>query len=354
MHGTQTHYFVTANSSQGFANLIETNLTGLNRICILKGDFTLLKYDVLSKISDFLTFDGYNCECIRSSFEPECLDGLIVRECGIAVISDRIFPESLLQDDCITYIDIGKYADNFDPNLVELLEKKTLAYDGYAAAYRQFKKAIHVHDEWESIYVEHMDFEKANELTQNTIDRLLKPKASESKGIIRHRFFGGATYKGSFDLVENIAGEFSKRYFVKGRPGSGKSTMLKKIAERASSYGFDVNVYHCGFDSKSLDMVTIKALSICIFDSTAPHEYFPYMPDDEIIDMYSQLIDNGTDERYSEQLSDIKSRYDAFVSDGVKKLVQAKDYEDLYNNQCKRYLIKSASDNLLDELAAMF
>ena len=72
--------------------------------------------------------------------------------------------------------------------------------------------------------------------------------------------------------------------------------MLKQIAAAGELHGFDLEIYHCGFDPHSLDMIIIRELGLAIFDSTAPHEYFPSRDGDEIIDMYGLLIAEGTDE----------------------------------------------------------
>ena len=40
--------------------------------------------------------------------------------------------------------------------------------------------------------------------------------------------------------------------------------MLKKLAKVAEEKGFDVEVYHCGFDPNSLDMVIVRELGFAI------------------------------------------------------------------------------------------
>lgn len=59
-------------------------------------------------------------------------------------------------------------------------------------------------------------------------------------------------------------------YILKGGPGTGKSTLMKKIAKR---YGddCDVDVYYCSSDTSSLDAVVIHDKKIIIADGTAPH-----------------------------------------------------------------------------------
>src|SRR5690606_25296046 len=119
-----------------------------------------------------------------------------------------------------------------------------------------------------------------------------------------------------------------KRYFIKGRPGSGKSTMLKKLAAAATERGFDIELYHCGFDPNSLDMLIVRELGFAIFDSTAPHEYFPVHDTDEIIDMYALCIAPGTDEAHATELSDISARYRAKMDESIARLAEAKRWRD--------------------------
>ena len=53
---------------------------------------------------------------------------------------------------------------------------------------------------------------------------------------------------------------------------------------------------------------------MAVFDSTAPHEYFPTKDSDEIIDVYSLAVTPGTDEKFAPQLNDIIKRYYAKLS----------------------------------------
>ena len=68
--------------------------------------------------------------------------------------------------------------------------------------------------------------------------------------------------------------------------------------------------------------------ALAIFDSTAPHEYFPTREGDEIIDLYKVAILPGTDEIYSEQIKDISTRYRNKMNDGTTYLALAKKLHD--------------------------
>ena len=104
--------------------------------------------------------------------------------------------------------------------------------------------------------------------------------------------------------------------------------MLKKLAAEGVSRGFDVEVYHCGFDPHSLDMVIVRELGFAIFDSTAPHEYFPERETDEIIDMYTELIVPGTDEKYAAEIEEVGERYKAKMNEAIASLEKAKQLHD--------------------------
>lgn len=80
--------------------------------------------------------------------------------------------------------------------------------------------------------------------------------------------------------------EISVRYLIKGGPGTGKSTFMKKVAETAELAGYAVEYYKCSSDPDSLDAVVLDG-RIAIMDSTAPHAEEPALPGarDRIIDL---------------------------------------------------------------------
>ena len=92
---------------------------------------------------------------------------------------------------------------------------------------------------------------------------------------------------------------------------------MKKIANLAKNNGYKTEVYHCSFDPDSLDMVIIRDLDVCIFDSTSPHELFPSRTSDEIVDLYQTAVKPGTDEENSARLSAIQNRYDKIKQPGT-------------------------------------
>lgn len=69
-----------------------------------------------------------------------------------------------------------------------------------------------------------------------------------------------------------------RAYIIKGGPGTGKSSFMKKIADAGEEKGFDVIRVYCSSDPESLDAVMIPELSFSIADGTAPHILEPKFP----------------------------------------------------------------------------
>ena len=64
----------------------------------------------------------------------------------------------------------------------------------------------------------------------------------------------------------------TRRYIIKGGPGTGKSSLMRRIARHAAECGFEVEYYYCSSDTSSLDGIVIDS-RIAVFDGTAPHSY---------------------------------------------------------------------------------
>jgi hypothetical protein len=332
MAGKILNYFAGGNTARGFYNLYDSNLKGLSRLFILKGGPGTGKSSLMKKIGNEWCEKGYDIEFLHCSSDNKSIDGVIIPKLQAGIV-DGTAPhviEPKAPGAVEEYINLGEAWDSdklqdHRETILSLADEITRAFN---TAYSQFAEALRIHDEWEKFYIENMDFEKANELTNQLIDRLYGDSRLEGEGKVIDRFLGAATPVGAVDFVPNLTETVGKRYFIKGRPGSGKSTMLKKLAAEAKSRGYEVEVYHCGFDPHSLDMVIVRELDFAIFDSTAPHEYFPDRPTDEIIDMYTELIQPGTDEKYAAEIKDVGSRYRNKMNEAIASLAKAKELRD--------------------------
>ena len=92
------------------------------------------------------------------------------------------------------------------------------------------------------------------------------------------QFFLGANTKDGFcscfDELRNLRG-YRHQYIIKGCPGSGKSTFMRRIAQASMQKGYRTECILCSSDADSLDGVIIHDLGISFADGTSPHVVEP-------------------------------------------------------------------------------
>ena len=92
-------------------------------------------------------------------------------------------------------------------------------------------------------------------------------------------FLGANTSEGFFSLYEDFAecgGTFT--WYIKGGPGNGKSTFMRKVARAAEEAGHHVEYIFCSGDPDSLDGIRIRELRTAYVDATSPHIQEPRLP----------------------------------------------------------------------------
>lgn len=347
----EIRYFAGGNTAKGFVEFFDSNFQDLERLYILKGGPGTGKSSLIKSIGNEWGEKGYFIEWIHCSSDPDSIDAIILPELKVGIV-DGTNPHVIepkypgVVDD---YVNLGIAWDRNEllDQKDEIISLTNQVKEGFKKAYDSFAQGLALHDELEKIFINEMDFDKANQLAEHWIQKLILNEQRSSKGSskIYKRFLGATTPIGPVDFVENITEDLN-RYFIKGRAGSGKSTMLKKIAKAANEKGYDVEVYHCGFDPNSLDMVVVRELNFSIFDSTAPHEYYPTKESDTIIDLYELLITPGTDEKYASDIKDATDKYKSKLKEGIQHLAKTKEIRD----QLEQIYIKAMDFSIVDKI----
>lgn len=97
-------------------------------------------------------------------------------------------------------------------------------------------------------------------------------------GAIRHYFVCANTADGLVNYFPQALKDMKRVYILKGGPGTGKSTMMKKIGNHFAKRGEAVEHIHCSSDPDSLDGVILRDRRVAVADGTAPHVIEPTAP----------------------------------------------------------------------------
>lgn len=321
-------YYVSGNTAEGFIRLLPSNVSSFAHTVILCHPSERLKTMVLQNLIAQLE-QKHEIEVLLSALGSNYLDGFIVREKAVAVVTDRVAEKDLSGT---IELNINYFLDSKSEISNDFKEKHQKSTE---AAYHSFKKGLKIHDELEKIYINEMDFNRADELAENLIHELLAQKAAKPENNPHEykRMFGTNTPQGAVNIVPELIDSISTVYYLKGRAGTGKSTFMKKIAAACKVHGFDLEKYYCSFDPGSIDMIYVPALDVAIFDSTDPHEFFPSRKGEIIIDLYEEAVAPGTDEKYADEIEKTTKRYKAHMKKGIQHLQEADRYLDSFEGQ---------------------
>lgn len=315
------------NTPQGFHSFYALGLKNMERIFILKGGPGTGKSTLMRKIGLEMADRGYNVEFWQCSSDNDSLDGVIIPDLKTAVVDgtaphivDPRYPGVVDQ-----IINLGDHWDErYLKSHKKEIKKLTDEISGsFAAAYDHLHDAKKVYDEWKKMNVTAMDFEKANQKTEQLMQEIFNVNAP----LVRHMFAGAITPGGLVNFIQNITEDCKIRYILKGLPGTGKSALIKKIAEGAVDRGYQTDLYHCALDPDSLDMVVIPQLGVAVLDGSVPHVEDPERPGDKVIDM-TECLDLDRVHKQLEKVAEMQEAFNHLMGEAVGKIAQAKRLHD--------------------------
>lgn len=112
---------------------------------------------------------------------------------------------------------------------------------------------------------------------------------------------GSNSKRGFYSLFDELRNskEGNRLYIIKGGPGSGKSSLMKRVIKELEAKKHSLEYIHCASDPRSLDAFIDYDSKVAMVDGTSPHTMDPIYPGayDVIINMAEcwddkKLIDN--------------------------------------------------------------
>ena len=137
-------------------------------------------------------------------------------------------------------------------------------------------------------------------------------------------FLGANTPEGFYSLFSELYSPEDgwRLYILKGGPGTGKSTLMKRVAAAADKRGLFTERIYCSSDPNSLDAVIIPSLKISIADGTPPHTLEPKYPG-----VCEKLIDPGL------------FRNDALLMPHREEIIETAKENSFYHKKCADFLL---------------
>lgn len=177
----------------------------------------------------------------------------------------------------------------------------------------------------------------------------------------RHYFAGNNTAEGFysyFDYIINLE-EGNHYYILKGGPGVGKSSFMKKFASMMAEEGYSIEYIHCSSDKESLDGILIPQLKIAFVDGTAPHTVDPKYPGavDEIINLGYFFDSSKIVEHKAKIIQTSKEKSAVYKSAYILLKAAGTIYDEInsmYDKLTDDSMYDSLSDEVQEELSQMY
>lgn len=323
--------FPGGNTSQGFFSFYDYIITpDTTRIFIIKGGPGVGKSTFMRKIGDEMVARGFDVEYHHCSSDNSSLDGVVIPSIGIAFI-DGTAPHIVdpKNPGCVDeIIHLGDYWDEEEMRKYkdEIIDLNQQVNRHFKSAYRYLKAAQAVYDDWERANIEAIDYGKANKMSADVIGEIFINGVVDKIGLVRHLFASAITPDGIVNYLETIIGDCKEKYVVEGDPGTGKSTLLQKVAEAAKERGYDVEVYHCALNPNKVEHVVIPQLSVALTKSIEPHAYLA-RGKDKVIDM-NRCLDPGVIKRNEHLVRKAEEHFKRLFAEAVEYIRLAKEAHD--------------------------
>lgn len=310
MYGTITQYMGTAYTGLGIAHKYDELIASATETVFLKCPPTTAISTLLNGIGTHFVKRGFDIDKFMNPVEPDQTDAILVKGPNLLFLQAS-HPVALEPSDIGGRHRVISFYDIYDER--KLHEDNKFLVKNLAEAESTLEKALStlatakvIHDEWEAVNIERMDWPIHEKLITTLKEDLFGTMTLNKKSTVSHRLIGSLTSMGASDFIPSITNRLERRLLIKGLPGTGKSTLMKSLGKEAESRGFDVLYGWCGLDPLGVDLVLFPELSLCLIDATHPHNYEPEQAGDEIVDLVTMCKESKVAE---EAISLIEKKY---------------------------------------------
>ena len=278
LNGTVTYYFGHALTGQGKKHLYKELMDEAALVYVLQGAPTYKGSELLKKLGYFYVKQGFAVEWFKHPLLEDVVEAVFIQECKYLFVwsSEWNLEPTLLgtKHHVISFYDCLEESqlESVGEKLATVMKERAQWHD---KSFSMLESAKKLHDDWEVVTQSCMDWQALDEQISSLKSDVFQSMTLNKEGSRTHRLLGTLTPTGAQNTVESMTKNLTRRLMIKGKPGTGKSSLMKNLADEANARGLDAQIIWCGLDAGSVDMVIIPELNFCIFDSTDPHIFDP-------------------------------------------------------------------------------
>ncbi|NLC77474.1 MAG: hypothetical protein GX750_07620 [Clostridia bacterium] len=328
------YVFPGGNTSLGFYSFYEDIVNNATRhLFILKGGPGVGKSTLIKAIGSRLLQQGHDIEYYCCSSDKNSFDGMLAPALGIGIV-DGTAPHTIdpRHPGAIDEIvNLGNFwsEEGLIPLKEEIMSLSREIKHLFSRAYNYLAQARLLSEDRESYY--HISNCLNISRLNSTANRLLNTvfpgqTTAEKQEKIRHLFASAITPQGLAHHLPSLFDKLQKRYIITGAPGTGKTTLVHRLYERAVLLGYQVEAYHCALIPEKIEHLILPDLNIGIITSAEPHTYSP-QAGDEIINL-DLLVDHQALAPYAEDIGEANRRYRETLQRALEFMGRVKAYRD--------------------------
>ena len=260
MKGTVKTVFPGNNSIRGFHSFYRSGLSGMERICILKGGPGTGKSSLMRHIAEHFSESGWDVELWQCSSDNDSLDGVRIPALKTALIDgtpphgmDPVYPGVREE-----IWDLGAF---WNADLLEKKREKIIALtDRISATFASAYDLLGEAGEWDGKLLALRENEVSEEKIRSLADKIF----GASRCCCRHLFAAAVTPNGVVDHTLTLCADVGHRYFLRGKRGLGQQKYMALLAEIAVNREIPVDIYHGHLDPEEIVLLIFPTLDTSV------------------------------------------------------------------------------------------
>lgn len=333
MIGKVKEVFPGGNTPRGFVSYYDYIIpSDTCRIMILKGGPGVGKSTFMRKIAGRMLEKGFDVEFHHCSSDDNSLDGVVFPKLGVALI-DGTSPHIVDPKHPGAVDEIIHLGDYWDETGIRKHKDEIIAINRkigkmFQRAYRFLRAAKAIHDDLEAVVGEGMDIGLANQKAASLLETLFDGyPVGERVGFCRKLFGSAITPNGFVHHLETVLAPYGQIWMVTGEAGTGKATLIAKLAQAAVERGLDCEAYYCPFDPDKMEHLVIPELNTVVTTGVEPHRVEFAGRKVSVLDM-NQCLHPGHLEQAQAVIGEDRQLIGELIDQAIRCLTVAKQEHD--------------------------